>query len=67
MFLIGFLVLLQASDLNPLLTIKNYGVWVNGHFPLGTNFFLTWFIPCLLIGGTICGIGLNIMKPAQKN
>ena len=39
MFLIGFLVLLQASDLNPLLTIKNYGVWVNGHFPLGTNFF----------------------------
>lgn len=60
-FIIGFLILLQASDMNPFLSINSYCVWLNQNFPLGTKFLFLWLLPCLSVGGVAVMFGFKLM------
>lgn len=60
---IGILVLLQASDLNPLLAIDKYCIWINTHY-YGENPIrgIVLIFATYLIGAIIIGIGWRIIK-----
>ncbi|MEJ0001739.1 MAG: hypothetical protein WDN09_00950 [bacterium] len=68
-FLIGILVVLHGSSLNPLWHIPGYAEWFNSHIPFAPrpiNVF-AWIAICIFLGGGIAALGLKLIPPTKKN